>query len=66
MQVLQEPYADAPGGKRAVLYFDKTRMEITNPEADPSSPWYVTNGSAHKLGCGLSCQGPLARPDRVG
>jgi hypothetical protein len=27
-----------------VQYFDKTRMEVTNPEADRSSPWYVTNG----------------------
>jgi hypothetical protein len=40
----QEPYAEAPGGKRAVWYFDKTRMEITNPSGDPDSPWYVTTG----------------------
>ena len=25
-------------------YFDKARMEINDPKADPSSPWYVTNG----------------------
>ena len=41
---LQEPYAEAPGGQRLVQYFDKTRMEITNPNGDPSSIWYVTNG----------------------
>jgi hypothetical protein len=27
-----------------VQYFDKARMEITHPDADPSSIWYVTNG----------------------
>src|SRR5690606_19891001 len=32
------------GGTREVQYFDKSRMEITNPGGDPSSPWYVTNG----------------------
>ena len=41
---LQEPYAQAPGGMRTVQYFDKSRMEITDPSADASSPWYVTNG----------------------
>lgn len=41
---LREPYAEAPGGSRLVQYFDKSRMEITNPAADRSSPWYVTNG----------------------
>jgi hypothetical protein len=39
-----EPYAEAPGGVRLVQYFDKTRMELTDPAADPRSPWYVTNG----------------------
>jgi len=41
---LREPYADAPGGTRLVQYFDKSRMEITDPALDRSSPWYVTNG----------------------
>ncbi|MCX2728525.1 thermonuclease family protein (plasmid) [Thermomicrobium sp. 4228-Ro] len=41
---LREAYADAPGGTRLVQYFDKSRMEITDPAADRSSPWYVTNG----------------------
>ena len=39
-----EPYAEAPGGERLVAYFDKSRMEITNPDGDQSSVWYVTNG----------------------
>lgn len=40
----QEPYSEAPTVSRLVQYYDKTRMEITNPTADRSSPWYVTNG----------------------
>jgi hypothetical protein len=39
-----EPYADAPGGQRLVQYLDKARMEINNPAAAPSDPYYVTNG----------------------
>src|SRR6185437_7901989 len=39
-----EPYAESPGGKRLVEYFDKGRMEINDPGADPSSEWYVTSG----------------------
>jgi hypothetical protein len=27
-----EPYADTPGGMRLVQYYDKSRMEINNPE----------------------------------
>ncbi len=41
---LGEPYAEAAGGVRLVQYFDKTRMELTDPAADPRSPWYVTTG----------------------
>lgn len=41
---IDEPSLDAPGGMRRVQYFDKSRMEITNPAGDPSSIWYVTNG----------------------
>src|SRR5690606_16685171 len=41
---LSEPYAEAPGGQRSVQYFDKARMEITDPGADTDSIWYVTNG----------------------
>ncbi len=39
----REPYAEAPGGMRLVQYFDKSRMEITRPDA-PRNQWYVTNG----------------------
>src|SRR5215467_13827073 len=35
----QEPYAEAPGGTRLVQYFDKARMELTNPATNT-----VTNG----------------------
>jgi hypothetical protein len=39
-----EPYADAPGGQRLVQYFDKSRMELSNPDGNRYHPWYVTNG----------------------
>lgn len=39
-----ERYAEAPGGERQVAYFDKSRMEITNPDGDQGSVWFVTNG----------------------
>jgi hypothetical protein len=39
-----EFYAQSPDNQRQVLYFDKSRMEISHPEADPASIWYVTNG----------------------
>ena len=39
-----EFYAESPGGRRLVQYFDKSRMEISNPRVEQSSPWYVTNG----------------------
>jgi hypothetical protein len=41
---LYEPYAESPGGIRLVQYFDKTRMEINDPQADPDAGWFVTNG----------------------
>ncbi len=41
---LYEPYVESPDGTRGVQYFDKTRMEITHPDGDQSSIWYVTNG----------------------
>ncbi len=43
-QVVWETYDQAPGGQRAVQYYDKSRMEITNPGGDANSIWYVTNG----------------------
>ncbi len=42
--VKQEAYAEGVGGVRIVQYFDKSRMEINDPSADPNGPFYVTNG----------------------
>lgn len=46
--VILEPYVQGnvagQKGVRRVQYFDKSRMEITDSTADPSSQWYVTNG----------------------
>lgn len=42
--LMVEPYAESPGGERTVQYFDKSRMEVTHPDGDPNSVWYVTNG----------------------
>jgi hypothetical protein len=39
-----EPYRESPGGERDVVYFDKSRMEISRPEAIDDGVWYVTNG----------------------
>src|SRR5687767_13417381 len=39
-----EDYAEGLGGKRLVQYFDKSRMEINDPNANRSDPFYVTNG----------------------
>lgn len=36
---MHEPYTEAPGGQRLVQYFDKARMELTNPTTGA-----VTNG----------------------
>ena len=41
---MQENYSESPGGVRTVQYFDKSRMEISDPDADPNTIWYVTNG----------------------
>ena len=40
----QEQWIDAPGGQRLVQYFDKSRMEINDPNADPNGLFFVTNG----------------------
>jgi hypothetical protein len=42
--IAREPYAEAPGGFRLVEYFDKTRMERTDPTASRAAPAFVTNG----------------------
>lgn len=41
---MQEEYFQSPGQQRTVQYFDKARMELTHPDGDPDSIWYVTNG----------------------
>jgi hypothetical protein len=41
---MQEKYAQSPGGIRLVQYFDKSRMEISDPNAPQSSSFFVTNG----------------------
>ncbi|MCO5175460.1 MAG: Ig-like domain-containing protein [Thermomicrobiales bacterium] len=41
---IAEPYLEADGASRTVQYYDKSRMELTDPDADVTSPWYVTNG----------------------
>ncbi|MCO5177969.1 MAG: peptidase domain-containing protein [Thermomicrobiales bacterium] len=41
--LLQEPYAEAPDGKRVVQYFDKGRMEAGDFR-QVASPWDVTSG----------------------
>lgn len=41
---LTEEYEQSPGNQRLVQYFDKSRMEINNPNGDPDELWYVTNG----------------------
>jgi Tol biopolymer transport system component len=42
----QEQYVDAPSGTgtRLVQYFDKSRMEINDPNADQNAVFFVTNG----------------------
>ncbi len=42
--IIEEAYRESPNGKRQVVYFDKSRMEITHPDGDKESPWYITNG----------------------
>ncbi len=40
-----EPYAEASHGWRFVTYYDKTRMEVTNPNDQlANNPYYITNG----------------------
>ncbi len=39
-----EPYDETQRGTRLVSYYDKSRMEVTDPHDDRSQQWYVTNG----------------------
>ena len=41
---MQEPFREGVGGTHLVQYFDKARMEINDPNADRSNPFFVTNG----------------------
>jgi hypothetical protein len=41
---IPESYEQSPGGVRMVQYYDKSRMEITDPEAVDDGVWYVSNG----------------------
>jgi hypothetical protein len=42
--VQQESFAESPGGTRQVIYFDKGRMEIIDPDGVQTAQWYVTSG----------------------
>jgi subtilisin family serine protease len=39
-----EEYDQSPNGQRLVRYYDKGRLEVTNPQAGIDNPWYVTSG----------------------
>jgi hypothetical protein len=39
-----EAYLESPGAYRDVRYYDKSRMEINDPDNSPATPYYVTNG----------------------
>ena len=39
-----EFYQQGPNGIRSVLYWDKARMEITDPNGNRNSQWFVTTG----------------------
>lgn len=40
----QEPYRELTGGSRVVVYFDKGRMDINNPDAPRTAPNYLSSG----------------------
>ena len=44
--IRMEPYTYSalPNNQRLVAYFDKSRMEVNNPDGDADSVWYITNG----------------------
>jgi hypothetical protein len=43
-EAFAEPYLESGAPGRLVQYYDKSRMEITHPEAVDDGVWYVTNG----------------------
>ena len=42
--IVEESYAESPGGMREAQYSDKARMEINNPATSADTLWSVTNG----------------------
>ncbi len=43
--ILSEEFSYESGtGWRSVQYWDKGRMELTDPNADPTHPWFITSG----------------------
>lgn len=43
-ETFEEPFVGLPGNNHLVQFFDKGRMEINDPGADPADPFFVTNG----------------------
>ncbi len=41
---LEEPFKEGPSGKHIVQYFDKSRMEINDPNGNQNDPFFVTQG----------------------
>jgi hypothetical protein len=39
-----ESYGDKPGLSRQVEYYDKSRLEINDPNGASDSPWFITSG----------------------
>lgn len=68
LAIRQEPYDGAAGGVRTVYYFDKSRMEINDPQGDRTNPWFITNGLlvremlAGQVQTGDTASTPLAPP----
>ncbi|MDW8060726.1 MAG: S8 family serine peptidase [Thermomicrobium sp.] len=42
--VTREAYRETRNGSRPVAYFDKARLELTDPDRPPGDPWAVTSG----------------------
>lgn len=40
----REPFKESPGGSRQVFYFDKGRLEISDPGQPADSLWYLSSG----------------------
>src|SRR5688572_31826734 len=41
---IDEPYVEGDDASRVVQYYDKSRMEITDPGAIDDGLWFVSNG----------------------